>query len=151
MSRLKYSLKVDPKITCKSMASELHISFKKTREVCHFIKGMSTKKAISVLKNVINMKQAIPFLRHNDGSGHKKGNISNGKYPIKSSYEVLKLIENAEKNGTYKGLDKSKLYIYDIHANRGRIIKGMFPRARGRASPKNTTTVNVEMILMERQ
>lgn len=150
MGRLNYSISSDPKISCRSIASELHISFKKTREICHFINGMNINTAKQFLKDVIDMKKAVPFKRHVDGSGHKRGSILNGRYPIKSSQEVLKLIKSAESNGTYKGLDISKLYIFEIHANRGRVIKGMFPRARGRASPKNTTTVNIEIILMER-
>ncbi len=149
MGRLKYSIKSNSKISCKAMASELHISFKKTKEICHYIKGMDIEKAKCILLDSIEMKKAIPFKRHTEGSGHKVG-ISNGRYPVKASNEVLKLLKNAEHNGTYKGLDISKLYIFETHANRGRVIKGMFPRARGRASPKNTTTVNIEMILMER-
>lgn len=151
MGRLNYSINPNSKTACKAMASELHISFKKSREICHHIKGMSISQAKNVLENVINMSYAIPFKRHSEGSGHKKGHVSNGRYPVKASFEILKLIKNAEKNGAYKGLNSSKLYIYETHANRGRIIKGMFPRARGRASPKNTTTVNIEMILMEKK
>lgn len=151
MGRLNYSLKLDSKIYCKAMASELHTSFKKTREICHYIKGMNTQIAKKYLLNVIEMKQVIPFKRHTEGSGHKPGKISNGRYPIKASIEVLRLLKDAENNGQYKGLEISKLYIFETHANRGRVIKGMFPRARGRASPKNTTTVNIEMILMEKK
>ena len=151
MSRLKYSITVDPKITCKSIALERHISFKKTREICHYIKGMNLNSAKKILENVIKMKYAIPFKRHTDGSGHKKGNITNGRYPINASLEMLYLLKNAENNGVYKGLNTSKLYIYETHANRGRVIRGAFPRARGRASPKNTTTVNIEIILMEKK
>ena len=151
MSKLKYSINVDPKITCKSIAFERHISFKKTREICHYIKGMSLTKAKKILENVMIMKCAIPFKRHTDGSGHKKGNMTNGRYPIKASSEVLYLLKNAENNGLYKGLNVSNLYIFDMHANRGRVIRGAFPRARGRASPKNTTTVNIEVILMEKK
>jgi ribosomal protein L22 len=39
--------------------------------------------------------------------------------------------------------------ITHIAAYQGRIIKGMMPRAHGRATDKNETTTDVEMILEE--
>lgn len=149
MGRLNYSVVSDKETSARAMASELHISFKKTREICHHIQGMKVAQAKSFLEDVVVMKQAVPFKRHHDGSGHRRGPMANGRYPVNASIEVLKLIKNAESNAEYKGLEPARMHITTIHANRGRVIRGMFPRARGRASPKNTTTVNIEMIISE--
>lgn len=148
MGRLNYAVESNPESTSRAMASELHISFKKTREICHFIQGMRLPQAQAYLNDVVVMKKAIPFKRHTDGSGHKKG-MANGKYPVNASTEVLKVLKNAESNAEYKGLEPSRMFIKSIRANRGRVIRGFRPRARGRASPKNTTTVNIEIILSE--
>lgn len=150
MGRLNYAVKADPETTSQATASELHISFKKTREICHHIKGMKLPQAQAFLTEVVAMKKAVPFKRHTEGAGHKKG-MANGRYPVNASVEVLKILKNAESNAEYKGLEPSRMYISNIRANRGRVIRGYFPRARGRASPKNTTTVNIEVILSEVQ
>lgn len=149
MGRLNYAVKADPETTSQATASELHISFKKTREICHHIQGMKVAQAQTFLNNVVEMKQAVPFKRHTEGSGHKKGPMANGKYPVNASVEVLKVLKNAQSNAEYKGLEPARMYVKSIRANRGRVIRGYFPRARGRASPKNTTTVNIEIILSE--
>ncbi|MBO4301843.1 50S ribosomal protein L22 [Methanosarcinaceae archaeon] len=151
MGRLNYSVPSDKDTSARAMASELHISFKKTREICHYIQGMKVSHAKKILDDVVIMKQAVPFKRHHDGCGHRKGPMANGRYPVNAAIEVLKLIENAESNAEYKGLEPERMRITTIHANRGRVIRGMFPRARGRASPKNTTTVNIELIISEVQ
>jgi large subunit ribosomal protein L22 len=41
------------------------------------------------------------------------------------------------------------MYITHAAIQRGRVIHGFMPRARGRATPKDTETVNIEMILSE--
>jgi ribosomal protein L22(archaeal)/L17(eukaryotic/archaeal) len=151
MGRLNYSVSADPETSSRATASELHISFKKTREICHHIKGMKLPQAQSFLTDVVALKKAVPFKRHTEGSGHKKGPMANGKYPVNASIEVLKILKNAESNAEYKGLEPSRMYVSSIRADRGRVIRGFFPRARGRASPKNTTTVNIEVILSEVQ
>jgi large subunit ribosomal protein L22 len=131
------------------MGSELHISPKKSRELCKALKGMRSTSARKYLEDVIEMKRAVPFRKHNDSLGHKKGPMAAGRYPVKVANEVLKLLINAENNAEYKGLEPARMHIAHISAKRGRVIHGMRPRARGRGSPKNTETVSIEMILSE--
>ncbi len=149
MARIGYSMELDPKVSSKAMGAELHISPKKSRELGKAIKGMRTTVAKRYLEEVVIMKQAVPFKRHGDGSGHRKGPMANGRYPVKVAEAFLKILENANSNAEYKGLDPEHMYIAHISAKRGRVIHGMRPRARGRGSPKNTETVNVEIILNE--
>ena len=148
MARINYSINSDPEVTSKAMGSELHISPKKSREICWKIKGMKTTEARKYLEDVITMKKAVPFKRHCEGAGHKKG-MAGGRYPVNASKEILKILKNAESNAEYKGLEPSGMYISHIMTNKGRIIHGFMPRARGRSTPKDTETVNIEMILSE--
>ncbi len=142
-------MELDPKVSSKAMGAELHISPKKSRELGRAIKGMRTTAAQRYLEDVVNMKQAVPFKRHTDGSGHRKGPMANGRYPVKVAKAFLKILENARNNAEYKGLDPDQMYIAHVSAKRGRVIHGMRPRARGRGSPSNTETVSVEIILNE--
>ncbi len=149
MARINYSVESDKDSTARAMGSELHISPKKSRELGRAIKGMRTKAARKYLEEVTVLKQAVPFRRHCDSLGHKKGSMAAGRYPVKVAQDFLKILKNAESNAEYKGLDAENMYISHISAKRGRVIHGMRPRARGRATPKNTETVYVEMILKE--
>lgn len=149
MARINYSINGDPETTSKSMGSELHISPKKSREVCCKIKGMKTIEARKFLEDVIALKQAVPFKRHHEGTGHRKGPMAAGRYPVSASKEILKVLKNAESNAEYKGLEPANMYIVHAAIQRGRVIHGFMPRARGRATPKDTETVNIEMILSE--
>ena len=69
---------------------------------------------------------------------------------MKAATYSLKLLENSEANAEFKGLDTERLFIKHIQAKRGRIIRGIIPRAHGRASPHNTTTTHIEVWLDER-
>jgi large subunit ribosomal protein L22 len=62
---------------------------------------------------------------------------------------MLKVVKNAENNAEYKGFDVDKMKITHISAYQGRIIRGIMPRAHGRATDKNETTTDVEIILEE--
>jgi large subunit ribosomal protein L22 len=70
-----------------------------------------------------------------------------GRYPQKASKEFLKVLLNAENNAKYKGLDSENLKIIHVVTKTGHTFRGSFPRAQGRATPKNHETVSVEMIL----
>lgn len=142
-------MEFDPKTSAKAMGSELHISPKKSREVGNAIKGMRIGIAQRYLEDVIGMKQAVPFKRHHEGSGHRKGPMATGRYPVKVAQAYMKILENVRSNAEYKGLEPDQMYIAHIATKRGRVIHGMRPRARGRGSPKNTETVNIEIILNE--
>ena len=110
---------------------------------------MKVTEARKFLEDVIALKQAVPFKRHHDGAGHRKGKMAAGRYPVNASKEILKVLKNAESNAEYKGLEPANMFISHAAIQRGRTIHGFLPRARGRATPKDTNTVNIEMILSE--
>ena len=62
---------------------------------------------------------------------------------------MLKVLENAENNAEYKGFDPENMKIAHISAYGGRVIRGIMPRAQGRATDKNTKTTNIEIIIEE--
>lgn len=149
MARIQYSKQTDPETTCRGMGHELHISPRHAREICRVIKGMKIDQAEQYLENVAAFKQAVPFKRHNDSMGHRRGPMAAGRYPQKAAKEIIKILKNARANGEYKGLDTDNLKIIHIAPQKGRVILGYRPRARGSSSAKNTETVNIEMILEE--
>jgi large subunit ribosomal protein L22 len=63
---------------------------------------------------------------------------------------VLQVLQNAESNAEYEGLDTGQLYIFVASCARGRIRKASMPRAHGRATPWNEQTTHVEIVLRER-
>lgn len=153
MSRIKYSKKEVPETTAKAMCYEVHMSPKHAVEICREIKGMSVSRAKEYMGDVIALKKAVPFKKYKRDVGHKKGlhKWDAGRYPRKAASEILLLITSAEKNAEYKGLDTKRMRVWHIAAKKGRVIQGIMARAMGRATPKNTETVTIELILEEVQ
>ena len=81
--------------------------------------------------------------------GHRKGGVGPGRYPVKASRIMIKLIESCMENARhqYEDIDPEEMVITHCAAHRGPIKRGWTPRARGRASPKNHYRVNMEIFL----
>jgi large subunit ribosomal protein L22 len=133
------------------MGMELHISPKHAREICRTLRGMKADSARTYLEDVIALKRPVPFKRYRRNVAHRHGLVGAdaGRYPEKAAKAVLIVLENALANAEYKGLESEKMRIYHAGTLKGRTIRGWMPRAMGRATPKNTETVSVEMILTE--
>ena len=154
MGRLSYTFgkeKVDEERTSKAMRGEMHISPKHAFEICRELQGMLAEDAKAYLEDVICMKRAVPFKRHKRNVGHRSSLVGwdAGRYPVKASSEILKLVIDAESNAMYKDLEPERMRIKHIATKKGRTIRGFMPRAMGRATPKNTETVTVEILLEE--
>jgi large subunit ribosomal protein L22 len=145
---MKYSLDVNPDKTAKAYGYELHCSRKDSMNLAYLIKNMKTNEAKKILNEIIEAKRPLPNIFHNRKCAHKKG-IGPGSYPEKAARYMLKTLENAENNAEYKGFDSSNMKISHISTYTGRIIRGIMPRAHGRATDKNTRTTNIEIILEE--
>jgi large subunit ribosomal protein L22 len=141
----------EDKQTARAMARSLKVSPKHCVDICSAIRGMDVQKAKQYLNDVIDMKQAVPFKKHNKKVGHRKGmkGWSAGRYPVKAAAAVLKVLENAEANAEYKGMDTENLKIEHISSHRGMVIRGAIPRAFGRVTPFNTPTTHIQIVLME--
>jgi large subunit ribosomal protein L22 len=147
-----YSKEIDPERSAQAIGRELRISFKHSVEICHTLRGMNIENAKKYLEDVIKLEKPVPFRRYKRCVGHRKGKgFGPGRYPQNAAKAILKLIEGVESNAEYKGLDPDSMVISHISANRGRVFQGWHPRARGRSSPWNVETTNVEVIVMERE
>ena len=150
MGRLNYSLTPAGR-SSRAMGMELHISPKHAHEICRTLKGMRANLARAYLEDVIALKRAIPFKRYRRNVAHRHGAVGwdAGRYPEKAAKAVLVVLDNALANAEYKGMESEKMRIFHAGTKKGRTIRGWMPRAMGRATPKNTETVSVEMVLTE--
>lgn len=141
----------NPDRTAKASGRELRISHKAAREVCNTLKKMGLDQAKDFLRQVISKEKPVPFLRFNKKAGHRRGLQKGfaGRYPVKVAHNVLQILEGAESNAEFKGLDVERLRVIHASAYPGMKIKRMIPRAFGRSSPKNQTLCHVEVILEE--
>jgi len=141
---------LDPEKTVKSAGRELRISHKAAREVCKAIKDMTLDQAKTYLNKVILKKQPVPFRRYKKKLGHRHG-VEKGffaaRYPVKAAQKILRILEGAEANAEFKGLDPERLHIIHAAAYPGMKLKRFTPRAFGRSSPKIQTLTHVELVL----
>jgi large subunit ribosomal protein L22 len=153
MGRVKFCTEneVDPETTARAMAHELHISPKHALEVCRAIKGKKVEDAETYLEGVLEKKVAVPFKRYKRKVGHRRGlnKWYAGRYPVRALSAILKLLRDAKGSAAYKGLDPEVMRVWRVATKKGRTIQGIMPRAFGRATPKNTETVTVEIVLKE--
>ena len=154
MPKWGYSIaegELDPEKTVKASGRELRVSHKSAREICKTIKGMTLARAKQYLRDVMDKKRAVPFTRFKKKAGHRHGleKACAGRYPVKASEQILKVLEGAEANAEYKGLDTDRLRIIHASAYPGMKIKRFTPRAHGRASPKFQILCHIEIALEE--
>ena len=152
MPKWGYSItELDPDKTVKASGRELRVSPKHAREVCKTIKGMNLDQAKGYLQQVILKKKPVPFRRHKKKVGHRHGmeKAFAGRYPVKAAQNILKVLEGAEANAEFKGLDAERLRIIHASAYPGMKIKGYIERAFGRSSPRFETLCHVELVLEE--
>ncbi len=143
-----YSLQVDEETTAKAYGNELPISPKKAREVCRVLRKKPLGTAKEILEDVIERRRPVPYRRHKKAVAHKPGMASAG-YPVKVARYLLRLLESAQENAEYKGLDSDSMVVHHISAYKGSPVKTYRPRAHGRSTPWVKETTNVEVILRE--
>ncbi|HYS71611.1 MAG TPA: 50S ribosomal protein L22 [Thermoplasmata archaeon] len=149
MVKVGYSAQdLDEETTARAIGRELPISPKKAVEVCRAIRGKTVEDAKEYLERVIALTQAVPMKRHKMMVAHKPG-IGPGRYPVKVARHFLKVLQSAEENAGYKGLDVDNMRIKVMAAHKGSTTKGYMPRAHGSSSPWNQETVNLEIVLEE--
>jgi large subunit ribosomal protein L22 len=129
---------------------EVPISPKKTYEVLNAIRGLPLDRARTVLEDAAALRRAIPFRRYNQETAHHIG-VGPGRYATKVVKNILKVLENAEENAEYEGMDTDRLYVKIAASARGRIRRASMPRAHGRATQWNEQTTNIEIVLAERK
>lgn len=102
----------------------VRISPRKVQIVCDLIRGKSIPQAIAILMTT----------------------------PKAASEPLLKLLKSAVANAENNhSMDPEKLYVSEIFANPGPIIKRIMPRAQGRAYRINKRTSHVTLVVAEKQ
>lgn len=144
-----YSVHPDPEKTAIASAREVPVKPKHVVNVCKAIKGMRLEQAKSYLERVQALEAAVPFHRYKRQVKHRTG-IGPGQYPVKAAEAVLQVLEGAEANAEYKGLDPDKMFVAHAAMQKAPPIQGTTPRAQGRATPWNTSTCHIEVVLQER-
>ena len=143
MTKYHYSTKIGEK-DASAVGRTLPISTKQSIEICTFIRGKKLDQAKAMLDRALNETYPIPFKRFTDGVGHRKGNLTSGRYPKNACTAVLSLLNSAQANAQFKGLSSSDLVVSHISAQKG---SNTWKYGRRRRKAKNTT---VEVVLSER-
>lgn len=143
MADYKYSYNGPEEHTARALLKDSHISTKVAIEMCNYLKGKSTTKALVLLESVLKKEHAIPFTRFTNGVGHRKGPLSSGRYPQKASQAFIDMIKLAETNASQSGLS-SELQIIHLTAHKAS-TSWHFGRQRRR---KNKST-HVEIVVKE--
>ncbi len=97
----------------------LPVSRKHAREVAEFITGDDVATAKQKLQDVADEERPVPFKRHSAEQAHKSGSMAGGRYPVKTAEEMLNVLESAESNATYEGMDAESLYVSGVMVNQG--------------------------------
>merc|ERR1712221_52537 len=131
----------------------------RTRETAKMLKGMNLRKAQRYLKDVVEHKRCVPFIRFNRGVGRcaqaKQFTsapgmaASQGRWPEKSCKYLLELLRNAESNAELKSLDVDSLFVEHISVNEAPKNRRRTYRAHGRINPFMSHPCHIEMILTE--
>ena len=148
MSVTYYSQTSDPATTARAYGRDLDCSPKSGRNVARAIKGMPVARAKEFLVSVSELKTPVPFKVRNRKIHHRRGEgFGPGKWPVGVVTRFLKVLESAEANAEYKGLDKERLVITHASAYQGTVTQAFTPRAQGRATPHYNRKCNFEVIV----
>jgi len=143
-----YTQETDPETTSKAIGKELSVSPKHCREVCKMLTGLKVEDAKKYLKGVVALEIPVPYTRFKMFL-NPKPKVGPGRYPKNAAKAILRVIESAQSNAEYKGLEADNMRVKAASAHRGRIQKSHMPRAQGRSTPWNEQTTNIEIILEE--
>jgi large subunit ribosomal protein L22 len=145
-----YSTELDSTSTARAYGRDLDCSPKSGRNVARAIKGMPVARAKRFLSEVAELKTPVPFKVRMRKIHHRRGTgFGPGKYPVGTVTRMLKVLESAEANAEYKGLDKERLVIVHATAYQGTVNQAFTPRAQGRATPHYNRRCNFEVIVRQ--
>jgi len=151
MPKWGYSATTSVEEGARASGRDLRVSPKAAREICNSIRHMRLGEARRFLQDVIDMKRPVPYRRHKKKVSHKAGldGWYAGRFPVKASKEILRVLNCLEANCEEQGLDVERLRIIHAAAQRARVLKRFVPRAFGRSSPNYDHLCHVELIAQE--
>ncbi|MBI5159434.1 50S ribosomal protein L22 [Candidatus Micrarchaeota archaeon] len=133
--------------TARAQAYNLDASYKDLSQVCANIKGKMIDDALELLESASEGKRAIKYKKFNKKLGHRRElGGKKGRYPWKAAKMVLKVVQNAQANASFKGLYEA-LKIVHASANK----QATYPRmqSKGRQSRAYYETARVEVVVRE--
>ncbi|MGQ0534891.1 MAG: 50S ribosomal protein L22 [Methanobacteriota archaeon] len=145
-----YSVHPDPEATAIASGRSLPVSPRDAVNVCRAIRGRSLTAAKDFLEGVIEERVAVPYFRHLRNQAHRRGKVGPGAFPRKCAEAILGVLQNAENNAEYKGLDVDRMVVHHAAAHKAGYIPGMMPKAHGSSGAWNTSLSHIEIVLAER-
>ena len=88
-------MQVDDKKSAKVLGRSLPISTKDSVSICRNITGLNLEKGKTFMLGMLSEKRSI-----------------DGKFHTKAAFEIAKLLNSAERNAEFKGLDTSRMIIH---------------------------------------
>jgi len=130
--------------TAKVLGVGLAISLKQSVEICSAIRNKPLEKAKQLLTDVTTGKTPIAYTRFNKDVGHKTG-MGPGRYPVKAAGEFLKLLQSAESNAQFKGLNTAHLIVqHALAQNASR------PFHAGRKRRRRMKRAHIQIVIAEK-
>jgi len=156
MPARKYAVEpVNAAKSTKARGSDLRIHYKNTRETVAAVRGMKLRRAKQYLNAVLAHKECVPFTIHKRGTGRtaqaSAWGVTQGRWPKKSVQAVLDLLQNAEANAEFKGLDIDSLYVSHIEAQAAQRGRRRTYRAHGRINAYMSSPTHIQLILSEKE
>ncbi len=148
MPEFGYSCTVaDEKRFSRAQSYNVDASYKDLSQVCANIRGLMIDDALDLLESASNCERPIQFKKFNKKLGHRSElGGKKGRYPWKAASLVLKVLQNAQANASFKGLSEA-LRVYHAAANK----QATYPRlqSKGRQARANYETARIEVMLQE--
>jgi large subunit ribosomal protein L22 len=129
--------------SAKAATRNASISSKHAIVLADAVRNKSLETAKKILKEVLEKKKALPFLRFNHKIGHRKG-MASGRYPEKATQKMLELVESLEANAQYKGLNTADMKIVEVRANRA-----SRPLRYGRMGSRQSKRTHIDVVAHE--
>lgn len=105
MVNAHYSVKEEQANTCRAKASSWRVHFKNTTETANAIRGLTAKRAMAYLKNVIVKKECVPFRKYKGGVGRcaqakqfKTTQVGNEAEKFIYKRSIFKIIIDTQRN-----------------------------------------------------
>ncbi len=142
MSNIGYAYKGKKDGTVRIQGVDLRISPKESYEVANTLRGMNLAKAKRLLEQVIELRTPIRYGRYNQsGVGHRKGHFGQGRFPVNTSKQFLRLLNSLEANATFKGMNTAQLTLFHVATHKAAPVRHSF-----KGSPHMTQTTHIEIV-----
>lgn len=104
----------------KAQGKNMPVSWKDCTEIGRFVQDEKIDQAISKLEKVTEKDLEVPYTKFDSDVGHRPGQSTPGKYPVKAAEEVISVLKNAKNNAEQEGLNTDATVIKEFITNQGR-------------------------------